>query len=230
MKILVTGARGSLGKEIISVLNSNFFDVVPYSHSMSLSEIDWSCIDTVINCAAVIPSVNITKEDYLNGNVVFLHKLLKYCGKKNFIHFSSVSEIYSGDFYQRSKMIANSLLIINAGIFKSLRIFSLPTIDDEVLIQGIVDSANSGFNPKVDRLKYNYMSFKAVSEFVGKAINQEVDSCIASFYEKKDLYEEVVKRVDASLIKEGKVVDRVLLEEGVYQVMPDFLNSLSKES
>jgi hypothetical protein len=228
MRILVTGAKGKLGKNITSLLSLNGFDVVPYSHSMSLSELDWPSIGTVINCAAVIPAERVTEKEYLDGNVVFLQELIKHSFGKNFIHFSTFSEIYRDDFYQRSKMIANSLLIINSGFLKNLKILPLPTLDDEPLIQSIVDAAKSGSKPKVDRLKYNYMSFNLVAEFVRDELNLNNSSFITEFYKKKDLYDEVVSKVDANLVTEGKCIDRTLFNEGVYQVMPELLNILSE--
>lgn len=228
MRILVTGARGQLGREIVQCLRSNGLEVIPYSHSMQLSELDWSDITVIVNCAAVIPSNSITKNQYLDGNIVFLQNLLKYSKGKTFIHFSTFSELYKSDFYQLSKMMANSLLLINSHILKGLTILPLPTLEDDSLIEKIVGSASAGLMPKVYRLKYNYMSFKSVAYFVKDMITENDDIKITDLYEKKDLYDEVIRRIDASYIIEGEVIDRTLLDNGVYHIMPDLLESLSK--
>ena len=228
MKILVTGARGKLGSEVVKCFSSKGLNVVSYSHSMNLAELDWNNIDIIVNCAAVIPSENVTQEEYLDGNVFFLQKLLKYSKGKVFIHFSTFSELYKDDFYQKSKMIANSLLLINLGVFKDLKILPLPTLEDDQLINKIVGLASAGSTPKVDRLKYNYMSFKDVAKFLKNIVVNRSNIFISDFYVKKDLYDEVVKRVDAGLVVEGRLVDRVLLDSGVYQVMPEMIESLSK--
>lgn len=228
MTILVTGATGTLGGEVIKYLSSKGFDVIAYSHSMQLSELDWSDITVIVNCAAVIPSNGITKDQYLNGNVVFLQNLLKYSKGKIFIHFSTFSELYKSDFYQLSKMMANSLLLINSHIFKNLIIIPLPTLEDDLLIEKIVGSASAGLMPKVDRLKYNYMSFKSVAHHVKDLITENDNIKITNLYEKKDLYDEVIRKIDASYIIEGEVIDRALLNNGVYHIMPDLLESLSK--
>lgn len=228
MKVLVTGATGKLGCEIIEYLGLNGINVITYSHSMQLSQLDWYDITVIVNCAAVIPSNATTKDQYLDGNIVFLQKLLKYSKGKTFIHFSTFSELYKNDFYQLSKMMANSLLLINSHIFKDLFILPLPTLEDDLLIEKIVSSASAGLMPKVDRLKYNYMSFKSVAYHVKDIIIDNNNVQITDLYEEKDLYEEVVRKIKASYIVEGKIVDRVLNDNGIYYVMPDLLRSLSE--
>lgn len=228
MTVLVTGATGKLGCEIIECLGLNGFNILTYSHSMQLSELNWSDITVIVNCAAVTPSNDITKGQYLDGNVVFLQNLLEYSIDKTFIHFSTFSELYKNDFYQLSKMMANSLLLINSHILKNLIILPLPTLEDESLIEKIVSSASAGLMPKVDRLKYNYMSFKSVAYHVKNIITENNNIQITNLYEKRDLYDEVIRRVEARFIIEGKVIDRTLINNGIYHVMPDLLESLSK--
>ena len=228
MTVLVTGATGKLGCEVVECLGSNGFDVITYSHSMQLSELDWSDITVIVNCAAVIPSNHITKKQYLDGNIIFLQDLLKYSKDKILIHFSTFSELYKNDFYQLSKMMANSLLLINSHILKDLIILPLPTLEDDSLIKKIVSEAYAGLVPKVDRLKYNYMSFKSVAYHVKDLIIENDNIQITNLYEKKDLYDEVIKRVEARYIIEGDIIDRTLISNGVYHVMPDLLKSLSK--
>ena len=125
-------------------------------------------------------------------------------------------------------MMANSLLLINSHILKGLTILPLPTLEDDSLIEKIVGSASAGLMPKVYRLKYNYMSFKSVAYFVKDMITENDNIKITDLYEKKDLYDEVIRRIDASYIIEGEVIDRTLLDNGVYHIMPDLLESLSK--
>ncbi|MDP5129833.1 MAG: NAD-dependent epimerase/dehydratase family protein, partial [Paraglaciecola sp.] len=92
MKVLITGAKGTLGSVIYKSFLKRDLQVVPYSHSMDLSLIDWDSIDFVINCAAVVPGINVSNDKYVDGNIVFLQKILPYCAGKKFIHFSSLSE------------------------------------------------------------------------------------------------------------------------------------------
>lgn len=228
MTVLVTGATGKLGSEVVECLSLSGSEVISYSHSMQLSELDWSSIRVVVNCAAVIPSEGVTKDKYLEGNIIFLQNLLKYSKGKTFIHFSTFSELYKNDFYQLSKMMANSLLLINSHIFKNLMILPLPTLEDDLLIEKIVSSASAGLMPKVDRLKYNYMSFKNVAYHVKDIIIGNDNIQMTDLYEEKDLYEEVIRKIKASCVLEGKIVDRVLHDNGIYYVMPDLLRSLSE--
>lgn len=228
MSVLITGASGKLGKEITQCLAFYNLDYIAYSHSMPLNDLDWSSIDTIVNCAAVLPSENVTREEYLSGNVIFLQSLLKYSKDKTFIHFATFSELYKNDFYQLSKMIANSLLLANSSLFTRLEIFHLPTLEDENLIQSIVDQASAGLIPKVDHLKYNYMSFECVASFIKENIFNLSKNHISDFYIRKDLYEEVTKRVDSTLILEGIEVDRTLFDSSVYHTMPEMLELLVK--
>jgi nucleoside-diphosphate-sugar epimerase len=232
MKILVTGARGKLGSEVVKVLLNRSLDVVSFSHSMSMDEVDWDSITVVVNCAAVIPFAQVKQKDYINGNVVFLQELITRSKGKVFIHFSTFSELYSSDFYQQSKMLANSLILINQGVFSEVTILPLPTLDDETLVNGIVDSALKGLKPTVNRLKYNYMSFISVAEFVSSIIydNSRQNRNIADHYMVKDLFLEVTKLIDSSLITQGDVIDRVLCVDDVYHVMPELIKNLSIDS
>lgn len=226
MSVLVTGASGKLGQEIIKCLSYNNISYISYSHSMPIEDLNWSDITTIVNCAAVLPSDSATKKSFLDGNVIFLQRLLKYSKNKIFIHFSTFSELYKNDFYQLSKMIGNSLLLTNIGLFERLKILYLPTLEDEKLIQDIVDSAFKGLMPKVDRLKYNYMTFECVADFVKQEIVEVNNNHISDFYVERDLYEEVVKRVDQSLVIEGIKIDRSLFDGISYYAMPQMLESL----
>ena len=229
MTILVTGATGKLGSAIVNYLNANGFDVFSYSHTMSLHEMNWNSISTIVNCAAVTPAENVTDEKYIEGNVVFLQNLLKYSSGKNFIHFSTFSELYKNDFYQFSKMMANSLLLINSKIFNKLSILPLPTSVDQFLLQSIGNTANSGLVPRVDRLKYNYMSYASVASFVKEEICRPSFLSISKLYEERDLYTEVSKRICESKFLEGKVIDRTLLSAGVYNFSPELLSTLKSK-
>ncbi|BBI68835.1 hypothetical protein PKHYL_30260 [Psychrobacter sp. KH172YL61] len=206
MRILVTGARGQLGREIVQCLRSHGLEVIPYSHSMQLSELDWSDITVIVNCAAVIPSNSITKNQYLDGNIVFLQNLLKYSKGKTFIHFSTFSELYKSDFYQLSKMMANSLLLINSHILKGLTILPLPTLEDDSLIEKIVGSASAGLMPKVYRLKYNYMSFKSVAYFVKDMITENDNIKITDLYEKKICMTKLLEELTLAILLKVKLL------------------------
>ncbi|WP_261857275.1 Rossmann-fold NAD(P)-binding domain-containing protein [Photobacterium sanguinicancri] len=228
MSILVTGASGSLGKEVTSLLLDKSFDFQRYSHSQYLSDIDWEKVTVVINCAAVIPKQGVTAQDYIDGNVRFLQKLLPYCKGKYFIGFSSFSELFRFDSYQHSKYIANSILIANTGIFKGVSIIPLPTLDDQQLIEKIKEIAISGGKPTVDDLDYNYISFSNVASYVlEKIIDWDNNRVITERYEKKNLYQEMCKVVDHKLLVKGKKIDRHLVENDVFCCCPDYLSSLS---
>ncbi|QXB86681.1 hypothetical protein I6L24_03490 [Acinetobacter lwoffii] len=230
MTVLVTGSNGNLGRAIINCFEKYNIRYIPYSHSMSLSDIDWSSIKCIVNCAGVIPSSKASNDDYLSGNVIYLQKLLEYSKDKQFIHFSTFSEIYKADFYQKSKMLANSLLLINSNIFENLHILPLPTLDDINIINSIVSKAMKGEKPVVDELIYNYMSFNEVAELTKNLVSNTSSYIpISNYYTKKNLYDEVIKIVEPNLIIKGKYIDRALFNNGIYYVMPSLINSLAKE-
>lgn len=224
MKILVTGSTGNLGRHVAQLLHNVGLCAVTYSHKNSLEDLDWENINCVVNCAAVIPSVGRNMPDYLLGNVSFLQNLLSYSKDKHFIHFSTFSELYRNDDYQQSKMLANSLLLVNSHIFRRLDIISLPTLDDNQLIESIVESDLEGNKPVVDKLLYNYISFSEVAEHVVDGLLSGIVLPITNKYREKNLYAEVCKRVSPSLIVEGVTVDRALNDNGVYKVCPRLLS------
>ncbi|WP_283392701.1 NAD-dependent epimerase/dehydratase family protein [Photobacterium phosphoreum] len=225
MNVLVTGASGNLGRHIIKKLRDSDISVIPYSHKESLEVIDWGNIDCVINCAAIIPSSELNMSDYLQGNVLFLQRLVALSRGKHFIHFSTFSELYRNDEYQKSKMLANSLLLINSDLFDQLDILSLPTLDDEKLISSIVEAALNGHKPVVDKLSYNYMSFHDVANHVTSGLIAGEIRPISEVYKEKNLYKEVCKRVLPNLIIEGISIDRCLNSDGIYHVCPKLLLS-----
>lgn len=124
-------------------------------------------------------------------------------------------------------MLANSLLLINSGLLRKLHILPLPTLDDANLIEKIIYSAKKGNRPVVDELIYNYMSFDQVAK-VTKELVSDISSNIhiSKYYTKKNLYAEVVKLIDPNLIIKGKRIDRTLINDDVYCVMPSLLDSL----
>lgn len=204
--------------------SSTGVDLVCYSRSSELSVVDWSAVDCVINCAAATPG-SATVSDYLSGNVVFLENLISHLNQKRLIHFSTFSELYRADAYQKSKMLANSLLLTNAHFFSALEIICLPTLDDRELIESIIISALSGKCPVVDDLVYNYMSYDQVAEHVVSGVLLGVVPPIAHQYEERNLYEQVCKVVPENLIVRGRAVDRALRHGGAFTVCPDLLIS-----
>ena len=225
MKVLVTGASGNLGRYVVESLQLFGLCAVTYNHKNCLEDLDWEGIDCVVNCAAVIPSAGRSMSDYLLGNVTFLQNLIPYSKDKHFIHFSTFSELYRNSEYQQSKMLANSLLLVNTHIFSRLDIISLPTLDDDQLIESIVDSARKGHKPVVDKLRYNYISFKEVAVHVVDGLLTGNILPISKKYRVKDLYDEVCKHVTPSLIVEGATIDRTLNNNGIYNVCPRLLSS-----
>lgn len=226
MKVLVTGASGNLGRHIIKTLCDSNISVIPYSHKDPLEEVDWKNIDCVVNCAAIIPSSELKMSDYLQGNVLFLQRIIALSKGKRFIHFSTFSELYRNDDYQKSKMIANSLLLINSHLFEQLDILPLPTLDDSKLISSIVESALNGHKPVVDKLLYNYMSFVDVANHVTSGLISGDIRPISQGYKEKNLYDEVCKHVSPTFIVEGINVERCLNNNGVFYICPELLLSL----
>ena len=226
MSILVTGASGSLGKEIIKALRSRGLPAVPYSHKDNLSDIDWQSIDCVVNCAAVIPSAKATMERYLSGNVHFLQSLLPYCKDKLFVHFSTFSELYRHDNYQISKMLGNSVILSNTHLFSRFYILPLPTLEDTLLVKNIVESIRSGGDPVVDKVLYNYMSFSDVSNHVAKGLLDGIIPPISTQYKQKNLYDEVCRQLSSNIVVEGATFDRTMSNDGLFEVCPMLLSSM----
>ncbi|NOI82318.1 NAD(P)-dependent oxidoreductase [Vibrio tubiashii] len=224
MNILVTGANGNLGKVIFSTLISHGFSVKKYSHCQDLSDIDWVNVDTVINCSAAIPKHGVENKHYFEANIRFVQELLVFSRGKRVIHFSTLSQLYKHDTYQRSKLIGDSLLMINKHIFKELHLIYLPTIEDSLLINSICDKANSGEAPVVDHLKYNYMSFEDVGNYVANNINSNFSIPISKYFQLKDLYNEVNKFVSSELLKEGPFIDRTLMSEDAFYIQDSLEN------
>lgn len=216
MSILVTGSKGQLGKKIISVFKSAGLDVIEYSHSMPLENINWAKVRTVVNCAATTPSPYILDEMYIEGNVRFIEKMLPYLIGKDFIHFSTFSELYRDSAYQRSKMLGTSILLTNAGCFSQLTVIPLPTLDDIPLIQKICQSAINGEMPIVDSLKYNAMTYDGVAEYVKQLITGETKDHITKNYRVKNLYSEVIASVSSNKVRRGSNIDRTLNVNGIY--------------
>lgn len=225
MKILITGSSGSLAQAIMVRLNSEHIDYIEYSHKAKLTDINWDSIDTVINCAAVIPSVNASIDDFYKGNVIFLQELLSFCLNKRFIQFSTFSELYRDDHYQKSKMLANSLLLINSHILNKLDILTLPTLDDEVLISGIASLIMKGESPVVDDLYYNYMSYDHVAKHVVDGLLSGSIPPISNAFVEKNLYTEVCKRVGERSVDKGNYLDRSLKSNNIFTVCPNLLIS-----
>ncbi|MBE7693730.1 NAD-dependent epimerase/dehydratase family protein, partial [Tenacibaculum finnmarkense] len=80
MRILVFGANGFLGKEVVNLLKSNDFEVFTISRSdkscnfnLNISKFDDFQVlpnhffDVIINCATVLPGGNYLDNDYLDA-------------------------------------------------------------------------------------------------------------------------------------------------------------------
>lgn len=232
MTVLVTGASGTLGSNLIKKFEENNIPSKGYSHQDSLSSICWDEISTIINCAAVLPSSTATKEKYLSGNVYFLERLLAYTQGKHLIHFSSLSELYKCEDYQVSKMIGNSVLLANSHTYEKLTTFPLPTLEDASLIKTIVTKASNGENPIVDELVYNFMSVDAVVSYVYGYVVGHEDHRISRKFQVRNLYEQVSSLVNHKSIQKGKFIDRALLKDDVYatstSLTSDFVERLKK--
>ena len=218
MKVLVTGAKGNLGKAIIKYLELNNVAYYSYSHFQDLTLLEWDVIDIVINCAGVIPAPSLSYKDYIDGNVDFLNKLIPLAKDVYFVHFSTFSELYKNDQYQYSKMLGNSLLIANSDYFRKLDIFPLPTLEDSKLIEKISKAALNFEKPVVDRLAYNFMTYDAVGFYVVDRLLTNRNVPISKQFVRKDLYDEICKVVDKELIIEGELIDRALEIDGVFHV------------
>ena len=214
--IVVTGVNGRLGSCVFSSLKNRDFEVVGFSHNMSLDEINWDKVDTVINCAGTTPALNVSKEMYFNGNVRFIESLISRVNNVHFIHFSSLSELYRDSLYQRTKMLGVSLLIANSARFDKLSILPLPTLDSEDLVNRIIAAAKNGDKPVVDQLVYNAMDYDDVADYVLNLLLGLDEGFITSRYRTKNLLNEVLGRVSLGSVIIGQKIDRTLKSDGIY--------------
>ncbi|MDP5129834.1 MAG: hypothetical protein NWQ54_03050, partial [Paraglaciecola sp.] len=137
------------------------------------------------------------------------------------------SELYKSEIYQITKMIGNSVLQANVHLFSGLKIIPLATLDDSDLILSIVRKAENGLKPTVDQLKYNFISYEAVADYVFLLLFDFSINNLPSFYIEKNLYAEVAKVVGSQKIELGRVVDRILVKDGVFCATPELLSLLS---
>jgi nucleoside-diphosphate-sugar epimerase len=214
--IVVTGINGRLGSCVFSCLKERGFEVVGFSHNMSLDEINWDAVDTVINCSATTPAPNVSKEMYFNGNVRFLENLISRVNNVHFVHFSSLSELYRDSLYQRTKMLGVSLLIANSARFDKLSILPLPTLDSEDLVNRIIAAAKNGDKPVVDQLVYNAMDYDDVADYVLNLLLGLDEGFITSRYRTRNLLNDVLGRVSQDSVIIGQKIDRTLTSDGIY--------------
>lgn len=229
MKILVTGSRGKLGTQICIELDCYNIDFVRFSHFMSLADVEWEGITHIINCAAVTPNNKETIESYWLGNVKFISELLKYSSKKNFIHFSSLSEQYKFDDYQITKLLGSNLLSINSHILASLQIIPVPTLEDKTLINFLIERSKTE-KVTVDRLKYSFMENTTLAKIVVQSISQKnIKINVIKSYIEKDLYEEVKKKAKSENLLEGVRVDRTSVNDDLITSTLNLLNDISRK-
>lgn len=225
MKILVTGASGRLGQSIVNKLKYENIDVLVSRRGEDLSEIPWYEISTIINCAACTPAPGLVREDYIEGNVIFLQRLLAFCSDKQFIHFGSLSEFYRFDDYQYTKMLGSSILSANKHRFKDLAIYYLPTLEDEALISSIVSKAARGVKPIVNELIYSFMTYREVADFVVDCALGNSSSDIAEYFQQRNLYEMVIERVAEGEVVRGEYIDRRCLNESWINISCELYSS-----
>lgn len=132
MKILVTGSQGFIGKNLIHTLDTQGFDIVSYSHTMSddvlISMLEGA--DLVVHLAGVNrPN---SPEDYKVGNADFTEKLCNLIMDSHRslpIIFSSSTQVGNGSEYAQSKQEA--LEVLNAYALKSqspVIVLNLPNV------------------------------------------------------------------------------------------------------
>lgn len=114
VKILVTGAGGFIGKNLVSTLRTiNEYDVLEYHFSMSLEKLKKFCseCDFVFHLAGVNrPKFN---EEFIKGNVNFTEKLVEFMEtQKNDspILFTSSVQVELDNAYGQSKLAAENIL------------------------------------------------------------------------------------------------------------------------
>ncbi|MEZ8698467.1 SDR family oxidoreductase [Vibrio lentus] len=212
MNCLVTGATGKLAQAVIKYLSSKKINIISYSRKQKLDDVDWNSIDVVINCAARIPRFGVTGSEYFDSNVRFVEKLVPFCKGKRVVHFSTLSFLYRNDVYQQTKLIGDSILMLNKHHFEDLDIHYLPTLDDELLIETLVGKAKGGLYPIIDRLKYQYISYEDIAQYLYSSLIEEKPQPISSYFTTKDLYEEVISVVGSGIVTEGEILNRSCIE------------------
>lgn len=115
MKILVTGAKGFIGKNlVIELRNKKYVDIFEYDKDSKLSDIDMYCqeADFIFHLAGINRPIN--QDEYMDGNVGFtsflLEKLRKYKNTCPIMISSSIQAELENP-YGRSKKAAEDLLI-----------------------------------------------------------------------------------------------------------------------
>lgn len=211
--ILVTGANGLLGSNIVTYLKEENVHVTPYSHNKPLDGVDWGNITHIINCAAVTPNNVHSPEAYYLGNIRSLENLLPFIEGKKLIHFSTVSIFYKSTAYQFSKLIGEAILFHNKDHFSTLDIVLLPTLDDKIIIEKIVNKVIEKKQFVVDKLIYNYCDPREAAKSVINYVLYNKELIIP--LTKKDLYEEVVKKVNVN-VSPGKIINRACFNDGLW--------------
>ena len=223
--ILVTGASGFLGSRIIGLLNKKNIAYHTFKHKDPIENINWEEITHIINCASVTPNDHNMPEDYYEGNVLFLNKMLPFLKDKHLLHFSSISVFFRYEAYQISKMISDSILFHNKNYFSALDILPLPTLEDETIINHIVDQIQNNNQTIVDRLIYNFCEPEVVAEVVVNYIVNNKE--LKLIYTKKNLFEEVSKLIRVN-INPGTYIDRTCLTNNLFTTAIEAQNSFIK--
>jgi hypothetical protein len=203
--VLLTGSNGYLGQKILRQLVHSEIRHTLLLHTESIEEVNWNPITHIINCAAVLPANNRTLNQYYSGNVTFIENLLPHLKGKIIIHFSTSSMFYRYGEYQISKMIGDLIFFHNRHNFKKLEVITLPTLNDKDLIDNIVLDVENRKNPIVDDLTYHYCDPNIVAQLVVDNLGQNAQLLIP--FQKKNLYNEVTKRVNI-YVKKGALIQR----------------------
>ncbi|MCB9508142.1 MAG: NAD(P)-dependent oxidoreductase [Myxococcales bacterium] len=164
--VLITGASGTVGRQMLAACGARGLEVRTLRHSDPLESADWDGVSHVVNCAAVIPAATATAEGFWDGNVGFVERLLPWLERRHIVHFGTLSAFYRTSAYQVSKLLGEALLRENAPRLASLHVLPLPTLDDEALVASIAASAERGERPTVTQLRYAYCSPAEVARFV----------------------------------------------------------------
>lgn len=214
MKILVTGAKGFIGKNFIAELENNGFkDIYRFTKDCTMEDLDMftkDC-DFVFHFAGVNRPKN--NDEFMSGNVDLTKRLLQYLRvnkNKSPVLFSSSILAINDSHYGRSKNLAEELLFSHSEIHKSkVMIYRLPNLfgkwgkpNYNSVVSTFCNNVANGLpivvNDKESKIMLNYID-DVVQEFI-KALNNK-ETRIGKYCVVQNVYEttigELVKKIVA---------------------------------
>ncbi len=178
MKVLVTGASGFIGGNIISLFKKEGIDVLPlirkgeYGDLRNYSSLRETTknVDVVVNCAAALLHHHLNEKDFWDINVWGLKNLVNACIEnkiKKLIHFSTVAVFGPTDkkgFDERAKIDFTDIYSQTKHEGDKI-IRSVPSNLQSIIIRPTIAYGPGDTRPVIYRL------FKMVKKHVGLTIN-----------------------------------------------------------